>query len=1505
MKRSSVVWILSLLRHRVPHTDAVTEYAEVPRYLAGPLPRWLAEAGGVAQAAAPLARLVRWGIVSISLPGRLERRRDAAVNKTLKRDPRGNRISYQYDPLSRVVTEKASDGTRVSYAYDPSGNRTLLSDSTGRTSSTFDGKNRLASLTNPDSKRSTSAYDPVDHRVQLIDPDGGRFSSSYDAVGRLIVQNNPQGHRTTFALDPLGRQIGQVSANGARTSHAYDPAGQLTLVANTGMAGTVNRCSYSYDQAGHRLNVRESSGDRTSWTYDPSYQLLQEVRTGLTAFNVAYRYDPAGNRLVQIDSGVRTSSSYDAANELLVQNTAGSRVSFVYDNSGNRTQQNNPGSGITYYTWDVYNRLKVATPIAGSVTILYNGTGQRVRKQTPSLSKHYFYDLDKVLQEYNDSLTTTNEYTSTDEQYGSLLSAYSSGSTSYYQPDALGSTDALLNDSGSTTDRYAYRAFGLEATHQGTSSNDRTFVGAQGYVQDSETSLYFLRARYYDPVAGRFLNEDPSGYRGGDANLYRYTGNDPVNQIDPSGLAVYIGGSDTTGSRMLRVPLIPCSSYARYLASFAQSAKMPNAFQPPPSFWESLQNDYQQGSYQELYVTGPIRDRLQSDIFKDFGPWGDDWKNESDRGLGMDASNVFNQNGVTYYKVDLLNSLPPILWDHVEASKKTNKLAYKLDASRKDDFVAQLDENGNLTFTDKNQFTTPNTLLGWLRAFSVSVIGSIGHFVAEGAKALQQVGLVGFLRLIGIDPDTFQSAIDKFQDLAKVVGQIAINPFGFVANLISGGLEGFAKFADGFPSNVINLAVDWLFSKLDAFVAFVKELPTTFGFTDILAFVFRVAGLTVKGITDLVTRVLGAGSLKLQEALAVVWEALGDPPTFEKLQTTISDWVKKAGQAVYQLGEVFDPFLAEIPRLLQDWGVQKLKELAVTLVFPGGAAVLGIWRTIIWAVGKISELGGLFGTIGEALGKAATGSAGVATSVLEGLKKFTGLALSLVATQLGADYLLQTLNQSVGKVLGWLSAKLEALLRWLLSPFSSKSKPGPGASGGCSCGACQAGKPGTPGKQAGTPVAAPGKPNKTGCWRAGMATWTQAGTRAIERLVVGEALEGAREEERKHLGMPHWVERDRTKLRVVQLVREADGCRHEVERLFHASWLELQGAGMGKPLWIELPEQGLMGEMVVMDIGPCPELPPAGIPMVVGRFCHTGARTIELRVQGEAEPWGVTPSHLIWSVDREDWVEAGKLRVGERLQGRNGVAMVLGVEWTLGEEPVYNIEVDGDHCYRVGQQGLLVHNNSVDACPDLCKDTWGLNPTPGKGFVANPHYKEVSITYKTPTTQKEVTRNIFIVTGAEFRLDAWANVDQLSAEGKRTSDDTRCWARRIGDPTDEAGHVIPKEFGGKRKVGQNGNIVPMSGRANNFDTSKVIALIKSYNSKKQNACAKIYFDYTDDKYPNRPKVIKWEIIYQDSDGWHHITASMNAILQYNNVAGDLVQNRPSQKCTTDVNETGD
>ena len=99
----------------------------------------------------------------------------------------------------------------------------------------------------------------------------------------------------------------------------------------------------------------------------------------------------------------------------------------------------------------------------------------------------------------------------------------------YFCNDNLGSRRVVLDAAGVVTDKFTYSAYG-EVTHvSGTNGELASFTG-KGY---DSTGLLYFNARYYDPVVGRFLTEDPSM---DGINRYSYVGNNPVNLVDPTGL---------------------------------------------------------------------------------------------------------------------------------------------------------------------------------------------------------------------------------------------------------------------------------------------------------------------------------------------------------------------------------------------------------------------------------------------------------------------------------------------------------------------------------------------------------------------------------------------------------------------------------------------------------------------------------------------------------------------------------------------------------------------------------------------------------------------------------------------------------------------------------------------------------------------------------------------------------------------------------------------------------
>ncbi len=108
--------------------------------------------------------------------------------------------------------------------------------------------------------------------------------------------------------------------------------------------------------------------------------------------------------------------------------------------------------------------------------------------------------------------------------------------------DQLGSVRLVVKvSSGNIVQRMDYDEWGNVTLD--TNPNFQPF-GFAGGLYDAETGLVRFGARDYDPEIGRWTAKDPILFEGGQANLYVYVGNDPVNRIDPRGLWVVVNWNE-------------------------------------------------------------------------------------------------------------------------------------------------------------------------------------------------------------------------------------------------------------------------------------------------------------------------------------------------------------------------------------------------------------------------------------------------------------------------------------------------------------------------------------------------------------------------------------------------------------------------------------------------------------------------------------------------------------------------------------------------------------------------------------------------------------------------------------------------------------------------------------------------------------------------------------------------------------------------------------------------
>ena len=271
----------------------------------------------------------------------------------------------------------------------------------------------------------------------------------------------------------------------------------------------------NYDNAGNITSVKEYALSTSGW--HPSYLKQEKTYTygdtnwkdKLTSYNgTAITYDKMGNPLSYRDS-----------------------MSFE---------------------WKKGRQLSKITMGDESVNMAYDTNGMRLLKYDGNYTTNYYYDsnnnligLDKAgstLFFYYDSNGSPTAFKNNDIMY-------------YYVKNLQGDIVKIVKQDGSVAATYTYDAWGkLLSVKDGSNVNvpaSKPFHVAnlnpyryRGYIYDTETGLYYLQSRYYDPITGRFLNADDMQYiqsQGLLSNLYTYCYNNSISYVDYSGKLAVIG----------------------------------------------------------------------------------------------------------------------------------------------------------------------------------------------------------------------------------------------------------------------------------------------------------------------------------------------------------------------------------------------------------------------------------------------------------------------------------------------------------------------------------------------------------------------------------------------------------------------------------------------------------------------------------------------------------------------------------------------------------------------------------------------------------------------------------------------------------------------------------------------------------------------------------------------------------------------------------------------------
>ena len=153
---------------------------------------------------------------------------------------------------------------------------------------------------------------------------------------------------------------------------------------------------------------------------------------------------------------------------------------------------------------------------------------------TASVPSVYLYDGPSSLEQLDEGGNVLARYTRS-SVIDEWLAELQSGTTSYYEQDGLRSITSLSSSAGALANTYSYDSYGKLTASTGTIPSPFQYTGRE---YDSESGLYYYRARYLDQSSGRFVSGDPALFNGLDTNLYRYVLNRPTSFMDPSGLVV-------------------------------------------------------------------------------------------------------------------------------------------------------------------------------------------------------------------------------------------------------------------------------------------------------------------------------------------------------------------------------------------------------------------------------------------------------------------------------------------------------------------------------------------------------------------------------------------------------------------------------------------------------------------------------------------------------------------------------------------------------------------------------------------------------------------------------------------------------------------------------------------------------------------------------------------------------------------------------------------------------
>lgn len=478
------------------------------------------------------------------------------------------------DKRGRVIRAGFPEKVQIDYGYNAAGNvesmtETVDNNSVRSFAYTYNGLDKITSYTEKDhgtdKHKETYVYDNYGKLTEVKHDSGFTYRYGYKSSIDGEIDNISIGENIVVKpkTDVNGRNTGkqvlfantQVETESISYVKFGDHATNLPSSIVFGKKGVINcsaseRLKYSYDKMGNISAIFKNGTLIVKYTYDKLNRIIREDNRTLKHTWV-FAYDNNGNIITkkETDFTLKENTEDCVFTEHLYEYDGDE---LVYYDGKTCCYMAKTGKPSIYKNNNVYwSGVNVVE--YGNNTFTYDACGRRLTKN----NLVYTYDSNGKLIRQSNGLEFFYDHTG-------VAGMKYNDATYIYRKDVQGNIIALLDSSGTVVVKYTYDAWGNYAAealdyYDGkvqfkNVDSDKAFNADyekykqlaninpfryRGYYYDTETELYFLKTRYYDPEVGRFISPDSIEYLDPETinglNLYAYCNNNPVSNVDPNG----------------------------------------------------------------------------------------------------------------------------------------------------------------------------------------------------------------------------------------------------------------------------------------------------------------------------------------------------------------------------------------------------------------------------------------------------------------------------------------------------------------------------------------------------------------------------------------------------------------------------------------------------------------------------------------------------------------------------------------------------------------------------------------------------------------------------------------------------------------------------------------------------------------------------------------------------------------------------------------------------------